>query len=440
MMKQMIYTCTNCDAQSPKWSGRCLQCQAWGTIVEEQSAGTGKKKRTGQTPIPLSEIAKEKKPRIKTGIGEIDNVLGGGIVAGSLTLLGGEPGIGKSTLALQIMEKLAAHGKPLYISGEESGQQIHLRAERLSIQTDNILFSAETSVEGIAAEIAASKPPLVIVDSIQTIYSEEVPSEPGNIAQVRACTVKLLSAAKTSNVPILLIGHVTKEGAVAGPKTLEHLVDTVLYLEGDRYHRFRLLRTVKNRFGATNEVGVFEMTSLGLAPVENPSSLFVSSTEQLPGSAITCIFEGSRPFLIEIQALVTKSPYPSPQRRASGYDLNRLQLLLAVLEKRTELSFHQLDVHVNVVGGMKIKDPSTDLAVSAAIMSAAKEAALPAQTLLVGEMGLAGEIRPVRNLEDRLKEGAKLGYKNAFVPVQKVKSTLQKTELASISELEAAAF
>lgn len=362
--------------------------------------------------------------------------MGGGIVTGSLVLLGGEPGIGKSTLALQILQASSTDSLPLYVSGEESGQQIKLRSDRLGIASEKINFLSQTNVEKIAATIVKEKPALVVIDSIQTIYSHEVESEPGSLTNVRACTVKLLQAAKASGSPVILIGHVTKDGMVAGPKTLEHLVDTVLYLEGDRFHTFRLLRTVKNRFGATNEVGVFEMSAKGLEPVENPSALFVSSQQDLPGSVVTCLVEGRRPFLVEVQALVTKSSYASPQRRASGFDVNRLQLLLAVLQQRAGHDFSSKDVHLNVVGGLRIQDPSTDLAICAALISALTNKAVDTKTIVLGEVGLAGEVRPVRQLAERLKEANKLGFKKAIVPEQKNKSLLEMKTVTNLKELQ----
>jgi len=440
MKTQILYHCSHCDAQFPKWTGRCSECGKWGTIEEKLKNKKTEKLKNDKSKAAdlqsLASVSTDKQPRKQTGIKELDAVLGGGIVVGSLTLLGGDPGIGKSTLSLQILEALSKSSPPLYVSGEESGQQIKLRADRLGIKSDKISFLSETNVETIAKTITEHKPSLAIIDSIQTIYSNDADSEQGSVTQVRACTVKLLEAAKKSNTPIILIGHVTKEGHVAGPKTLEHLVDTVLYLEGDRFHTFRLLRTVKNRFGPTNEVGVFEMTGKGLLAVDNPSELFISSTVNLPGSVVTCLLEGSRPFLIEVQALVSKSPYPSPQRRASGYDVNRLQLLLAVLQQRTKHAFHQMDVHINVVGGMKIQDPSTDLAICQALISALTNKAIDRKTLIMGEVGLAGEIRPIRQIDLRLKEAKKLGYEITIIPKQKTaKSTLAIEKMERIDEL-----
>lgn len=437
------YSCTHCGAQTTKWSGRCVECGKWGTLVQEvktkRSEDTSEKalSKLAVAPSPLSEISRLDEPRLKSGLTEFDGVLGGGIVKGSLILLGGDPGIGKSTLALQVMDAIGKQASvhPLYVSGEESGQQIKLRADRLGIDTTRVDFLARTDVETICATLAKTKPPLAIVDSIQTIYSADVETEPGSVTQVRACTVKLLETAKTHGVAIILIGHVTKDGLVAGPKTLEHLVDTVLYLEGDRFHHFRILRTVKNRFGASNEVGLFAMEEKGLLPVANPTQLFVSSATQLPGSVVTCVFEGTRPFLLEVQALVTKSAYATPQRRASGYDTNRLQLLLAVLTQRTKHNFTGMDVHINVVGGLRVQDPATDLAVCAALVSALSDKAVPQGTVVLGEVGLSGEVRPIRQLSERLKEASKLGYKLAWVPKQKTKVTSDIRTIDSVGSL-----
>ena len=434
----VIFICVSCDSQYPKWNGRCSECGKWGTLKEGLDEGQAAKKSLSapaEELATLASVAGADTTRLQTGIKEFDQVVGGGVVLGSLILLGGEPGIGKSTLALQILQAAALNGLPLYVSGEESGQQIKLRSDRLGIASDKINFLSQTNVEKIASTIIKEKPSLVIIDSIQTIYSSEVDSEPGSLTNVRACTVKLLQAAKESDTPIILIGHVTKDGLVAGPKTLEHLVDTVLYLEGDRFHTFRLLRTVRNRFGPTNEVGVFEMTAKGLEAVANPSLLFVSSQQDLPGSVVTCLVEGRRPFLVEVQALVTKSAYASPQRRASGFDVNRLQLLLAVLQQRAGYDFTSKDVHLNVVGGLRIQDPATDLAICAALISALQDKPVDEKTVVLGEVGLAGEVRAVRQLAERLKEANKLGFKKAIVPDQKNKSLLEIKTVTNLKDL-----
>ncbi len=374
-----LFACSNCDAQYPKWSGRCLECGQWGTLVE-MAGSSGDSKKTlplarSSDTIPFSQIDVSDTPRQITGLTELDQVLGGGLVAGSLILLGGEPGIGKSTILLQISALLAEQGKPvLYCSGEESAQQVKLRFDRLfssAKRADLIGFLPETNTEKVCATIIEQKPILAIVDSIQTIHSSEIMSEAGSLAQVRACTVKLLETAKQNNVAIIIVGHVTKDGTVAGPKTLEHLVDTVLYLEGDHNNFFRLLKTAKNRFGSTNEVGVFEMTEGGLKEVANPSEVFLGDRQgSSPGTVTTVIMEGTRAFMVQVQALTTKSYFGLPARRAVGFDSNRLQLLLAVLAKRLGLNLGDQDVHINVVAGIKISEPAADLAICASIISA----------------------------------------------------------------------
>jgi DNA repair protein RadA/Sms len=423
----IIFKCTNCDAQYQKWIGRCLECGKWGTI--EQSKAESKKSKTNTneyTPIKttkLSEIKGKNIERKKTDVDELDRVLGGGIVPGSLILLGGEPGVGKSTLALQIANLIP---NTLYCSGEESVQQIKLRAERLKIKSNNLELANETDVDSIVATAKNKNNAysLIIVDSIQTMSTDESTGEAGNINQVRACTVKLMEAAKKTGVPIVLIGQVTKDGAVAGPKSLEHLVDTVLYLEGDRYHQFRILRTAKNRFGSTDEIGVFEMNENGLEEVKNPSQSFLQDKPQdVPGSTVTCLMEGTRPMLIEIQALVTKTSFGYPQRKASGFDLNRLQVLIAVLSKRTGLPLDSYDVFLNVAGGLKASEPAADLAVILAIASALKNKILPQSLVSFGEVGLGGEIRPVSQTKKRLEEIKKLGFEFAVIPDSKSKTT-----------------
>lgn len=427
--KNTIFACSKCGSQTPKWSGRCLNCGAWGTIAEDVStvnaSATGqitKVKFNDQKLIDFQNVAHQKFTRLKTGIDELDNLFGSGIVKGSLSLIGGEPGIGKSTLVLQILKNLEGENSPLlYVSGEESAEQVKLRAERLNYQPKNLKFLSETNVEQISAAIAEIKPILAIIDSIQTIYSAEVIGETGAISQIRACTVKLLQAAKKNNIPVIITGHVTKDGAVAGPKTLEHLVDVVAYLEGDKYHGFRVLRTVKNRFGSTNEIAIFEMTGAGLIEVKNPSQAFLQTvTTNLPGSAISCFCEGTRSFLVEIQALVSPVLFGYPQRKTSGFDSNRLQMLSAVIAKRANLNLNTQDIHLNVVGGFKIKEPALDLAVAAAIISALKNKPLDRQTVIIGEIGLGGEIRQVQNLERRLSEAEKLNFSTAIIPAAKL--------------------
>lgn len=421
-----LYTCSHCGAQFQKWVGRCLECGKWGTIDKEITTKSAETKKAASTKTPIAKTTSvgathSPIPRKKTSIAELDNVLGGGLVPGSFILLGGEPGIGKSTLSTQIAQKVP---ETIYFSGEESVHQIGLRISRLAkTQSTQVALSNETTVEIIAATIKKEKPPLVIVDSIQTIRSNQVDSEPGNITQVRACATVLLEAAKTSGTAIILIGHVTKDGNVAGPRTLEHLVDTVLYLEGDRYQNLRILRAVKNRFGSTDEIGMFEMDEEGLQEVPNPSALLLAERgDPIPGSVVTCLMEGSRPLLVEVQALVNKTAFGFPVRKASGFDINRLHVLIAVLEKRAGLALGQCDVHINIVGGIKANEPATDLAVCLAIASACKDKMLGNNVVVFGEVGLGGEVRSIRFLDKRIRECEQLGMKRCIT-----KNTSSKT-------------
>ncbi len=437
-----LFTCSACDAQSSKWSGRCLDCGKWGTLSETYVESLSEKEtpafriqQANPSPtISFPSIENASTPRFSTGIGELDQVLGGGIVPGSLVLIGGEPGIGKSTLLLQIALKVAQNTSVidtdpiddisvLYTSGEESAQQVKLRFDRIATAQktpktpalDTLHFLGETNIEKICATIVARKPKLAFVDSIQTVYSSTVPSEAGSLTQVRACTIFLMETAKRHGIPIILVGHVTKEGMVAGPKTLEHMVDTVLYLEGDNQYHYRLLKTVKNRFGSTNEVGVFEMQEEGLREVDNPSNIFLATNEDvLPGTVTSVVMEGTRAFLVQVQALTTKTFFGYPQRRAVGFDTNRLQLLIAVLAKRVGLNLGDQDIHVNVVGGLKITEPAIDLAICGSIISAYLNKPFNARTVVCGEVGLNGEVRPVSQIEKRLKEAAKLGFTDAY--------------------------
>ncbi|MFH1286419.1 MAG: DNA repair protein RadA [Candidatus Magasanikbacteria bacterium] len=416
-MNTTLFFCSKCDAQFQKWTGRCLECGAWGTL--EQKAKE-KFRKTNREEIPhdfqtkkISEIASDSTTRVQTNLSELDRVLGGGIVPGSLILLGGEPGIGKSTLSLQLASIV---NNTLYISGEESIGQIKLRADRLHITAPSLDLGNETNIETICAAIKKQKPTLAVIDSMQTMWSADVSGEPGNVTQIRACTTKLLETAKTNHIAICLIGHVTKDGSVAGPKTLEHLVDTVLYLEGDRYHSYRILRAVKNRFGSTDEVGIFEMTGTGLREVLNPSAGFLEERgENTPGSVITCLLEGTRSLLVEVQALVNKTSFGYPVRKASGFDLNRLHVLVAVLQKRAGLNLSQYDIHLNVVGGMKANEPAADLAVCLAIASSFKNKALGKDLAVFGEVGLGGEVRTVHQTEKRIKECQNLGMKRIIL-------------------------
>lgn len=414
----IIFNCSNCGAQFQKWVGRCLECGKWGTI-EKNNAPVDKKDEGKQNYAPakttkLKDISGENFSRFKTNISELDRVLGGGLVPGSLILLGGEPGIGKSTLTLQLS---AIVPETIYFTGEESPEQIKMRADRLNISSPTLQVASVTNIESIIATAITAKIKLVIVDSIQTAYSSEVEGEAGNISQVRACTVKLMEAAKKNNITFILIGQVTKDGGVAGPKTLEHLVDTVLYLEGDRFHDFRILRAAKNRFGPTDEVGVFTMEKDGLKEVKNPSASLISEkSEPIPGTVITCLMEGSRPMLVEIQALVTKTNFGFPQRRASGFDLNRLQVLIGVLSRRAGLPLESYDVYLNVVGGLTADEPAADLAVILAIASGLKDKNIPSGLAAFGEVGLSGEVRTVNQTEKRLNEIKNLGLEIAVLP------------------------
>lgn len=414
--------CTHCDAQSLKWAGRCGECGKWGTLVEEGESGgaRGAKKKSKSAPAATLDLASASSAtlvRQLTGISEFDRVLGGGIVPGSVTLLAGEPGIGKSTLVAQLAAIFAPHSaKAYYASGEESEGQVRLRFERLGLDPKSVAFSNATETGSIIAAAEKMNPSIVIVDSIQTMMTDGADSFPGTPTAVRAATAELIGYAKSSNVPVLIIGQVTKDGVVAGPKTLEHLVDTVLTLEGDPAGAYRLLRASKHRFGSIEEVGVFAMSEKGMLPVENPSAMFLQERVVAPGSVVTCIMEGNRPFLVEIQALVDKSFFPNPVRRTSGYDAGRLQMLLAILSKRTGLRAYDQDVYVNVVGGMKLTEPSADLAVAAAIISAIENTTIPKETLIIGELGLGGEVRTVPFIERRKKEAERLGFSTVLGP------------------------
>ena len=433
---KQIFTCSHCGAQYQKWIGRCLECSKWGTI-EQSTIDNEQKTKTvehvsAKTQV-LSDIEGKNIKRLDTDIFEFNRVLGGGLVPGSLILLGGEPGIGKSTLSIQLA---AIIPNSLYFSGEESAEQIKLRSDRLKLNSNTLKLAGVTNVETIVATIKKDKPATAIVDSIQTMYSEEVTSETGSPNQVRVCTTKLLEAAKTSKTAIIIVGHVTKEGSVAGPKTLEHLVDTVLYLEGDRYHSYRILRTVKNRFGSTDEVGIFEMTGTGLQEVKNPSAVFLEERgEDMPGSIITCLMEGTRPILIEVQALVNKTSFGYPVRKSSGFDLNRLHVLIAVLQKRAKLNLAQYDVHLNIVGGLKASEPAADLAVCMAIASAFKDKNLSTKLVSFGEVGLGGEVRTVSFLEKRIRECEQLGM-NTIITRLKNKQSSSKIKILDVKNIQ----
>ncbi len=424
MARSPSFVCNECGATSRKWSGRCDACGAWNSITEEAplSAGPASKSlgsRRGAA-IALTDLAarEDPPPRRASGIGELDRVLGGGLVPASAILVGGDPGIGKSTLLLQAAAGFAGRGvKTLYVSGEEAGAQIRMRAARLGVARAPVSLATATNLRDILTTLEAEKPGLVIIDSIQTMWADHVEAAPGSVSQVRAAAHELTAFAKRRGVSVVLVGHVTKEGQIAGPRVVEHMVDTVLYFEGERGHQFRILRAVKNRFGAADEIGVFEMTGAGLAEVANPSALFLSGREApAPGSVVFAGIEGTRPLLVELQALVAPSPHAQARRSVLGWDAGRLAMILAVLEARCGIPFAGLDVYLNVAGGLKIREPAADLAVAAALLSAREDAALPLGTVVLGEISLSGALRPVSQTESRLKEAAKLGFGAAILP------------------------
>lgn len=422
--KSTVFFCQNCGFESAKWMGQCPGCREWNTFVEEQVSTAALKKNgtqgstARQKPAVLSEITMEKEDRISTGMQELDRVLGGGVVAGSLTLVGGDPGIGKSTLLLQVCRNFSDAGaKVLYISGEESLKQIKMRAERIGSFNDNLLLLCETNLSLIEDTIRSRKPQIVIIDSIQTMYSEDVSAAPGSVSQVRESTALFLQLAKGLGVSIFIVGHVTKEGTVAGPRVLEHMVDTVLYFEGDRYASYRILRSVKNRFGSTNEIGVFEMREEGLAEVRNPSEYMLSGRpKDACGCVVACTVEGTRPLMVEMQALVCHSNFGIPRRQATGVDFNRVNLLMAVLEKRLGLQMSGCDAYVNLAGGIRIQEPAVDLGMVMAIVSSFKNRPVDESTVVFGEVGLSGEVRAVSLAEQRLQEAVKLGFTTCVMP------------------------
>ena len=422
--KSTVFFCQNCGFESAKWMGQCPGCREWNTFVEEQVSTAALKKNgtqgstARQKPAVLSEITMEKEDRISTGMQELDRVLGGGVVAGSLTLVGGDPGIGKSTLLLQVCRNFSDAGaKVLYISGEESLKQIKMRAERIGSFNDNLLLLCETNLSLIEGTIRSQKPQIVIIDSIQTMYSEDVSAAPGSVSQVRESTALFLQLAKGLGVSIFIVGHVTKEGTVAGPCVLEHMVDTVLYFEGDRYASYRILRSVKNRFGSTNEIGVFEMREEGLTEVRNPSEYMLSGRpKDACGCVVACTVEGTRPLMVEMQALVCHSNFGIPRRQATGVDFNRVNLLMAVLEKRLGLQMSGCDAYVNLAGGIRIQEPAVDLGMVMAIVSSFKNRPVDESTVVFGEVGLSGEVRAVSLAEQRLQEAVKLGFTTCVMP------------------------
>ena len=407
--------------ESPKWLGKCPSCNSWNSFYEEKDVekkGTTTIKKEKTDAIQLNKVEKKSTSRIKTGIGELDRVLGGGFVLGSLTLLGGEPGIGKSTLILQICDKINIEGKILYVSGEESAEQIKLRADRLNVNKDNLLFLAETDIDNIEAQIEKTEPEFVIIDSIQTVYSDEITASAGSVSQVREITARIMKICKQKGITTIIIGHVTKDGTIAGPRVLEHMVDTVLYLEGERYFSYRILRGVKNRFGSTNEIGMFEMENEGLVEILDPSSILISGKENdnASGTVVIVSMEGTRPLIVELQALVTQSFFGMPRRNAIGIDYNRLTLLAAVLEKKSRVSLGNQDIYLNIVSGIKINEPSIDLGICVSTVSSLRNIAIDKKTVVIGEVGLTGEVRNVNLIDKRLHEAEKLGYKKCIIP------------------------
>ena len=432
--KSTVFFCSSCGYESSKWMGQCPSCKEWNTFTEEPVV---KMKRAVQTasfsstePVLLKDISVDDSKRIKTGFDEFDRVLGGGIVKGSLVLIGGDPGIGKSTILLQVTKNLVNMGeKVLYVSGEESLRQIKLRANRLGTDFDNLLLLCETNLDAITEVIKKNVPTTVVIDSIQTMYREDIASAPGSVSQVREATSLLMQIAKQLEINIFIVGHVTKEGAVAGPRILEHMVDTVLYFEGDRHASYRILRGVKNRFGSTNEIGVFEMREEGLREVKNPSEyMLFGKAEDASGSVITCTMEGTRPLMIEIQALLCRSNFGIPRRQATGMDFNRVNLLMAVIEKRGGLQIGDQDAYVNIAGGIKINEPAMDLATVLAIISSYRNKAIYSKTVAFGEVGLSGEVRAVNNARLRVMEAKKLGFKTVVLPKSNIDADIKKIE------------
>lgn len=415
-----IFVCQECGYETRGWLGKCPACTKWNTFVEEvQESGNKGSAGMGKEPVPvcINDIQIDNEQRYSTGIKELDRVLGGGMVEGSLILVGGDPGIGKSTLLLQICQSIKYESGLLYVSGEESTKQIKLRANRLGVNNPSLSMVSDTNFNSIERLVSSSKPGLVVIDSIQTIYNEELSSAPGSVSQVREVTAGLMRIAKTLGVTIVIVGHVTKEGAIAGPRVLEHMVDTVLYFEGERHLSYRVLRAVKNRFGSTNEIGIFEMRDVGLVEVSNPSAMMLSGRgENVPGSVVVSSVEGTRPMLVEVQGLVTVTNFGMPRRMATGVDYNRITLLMAVLEKRVGLQLHNYDAYVNVVGGIKVDEPACDLGIITAIASSFKNIAVDENTVLIGEVGLTGEIRAVSQVDKRIMEANRIGFKNCVVP------------------------
>ena len=428
-----IFVCSECGNESSKWLGKCPACQAWNSFYVQKIVETKNKEikdKTKRIPQKLNSYEAKETLRINTGFNELNRVLGGGLVKGSLVLLGGEPGIGKSTLILQICDKIKGDGKVLYVSGEESAEQIKLRADRLNINNEDILFLGETDIDLVNEAIININPKLVIIDSIQTMYSDEITAAAGSVSQVREITSQVMRVCKSKGITTIIIGHVTKDGNIAGPRVLEHMVDTVLYLEGERYFSYRILRGVKNRFGSTNEIGMFEMKEEGMCEITNPSDILISERDDNPaGSCIVSSMEGTRPILVELQALTSQTVFGYPKRTANGIDFNRLSLLIAVLEKKAGLNLGSQDVYLNVVGGLKINEPSIDLGIMMATASSFKNIPIPKDMIIIGEVGLTGEVRRINLIEKRIKEAEKLGFKSCIIPESNKKDLKDKYKL-----------
>ncbi|MGQ0695176.1 MAG: DNA repair protein RadA [Nitrospiraceae bacterium] len=447
MRAKITFSCQACGHQAPRWLGRCPDCGGWNTMKEERQSATGKGRPAAMKAVqaqatPIADIESVGEDRWLTRIGEFDRVLGGGVIPGSVILIGGDPGIGKTTLLLQALPQLASRGRPvLYVSGEESPRQMKMRGQRLGVEHPNLLILAETSLEQILKRVQEIRPAAIVIDSIQTVYTEQITSAPGSISQVQEVAGQLMWFAKRAGVPVFIIGHVTKEGAIAGPRLLEHIVDTVLYFEGDKGHSYRILRAVKNRFGSTNEIGVFEMKDAGLEEISNPSELFLAERPQRStGSVVVSSLEGTRPILVELQALVSSTSYAMPKRVANGVELSRVSLLLAVMEKRLGMHLSGQDVYVNVVGGMHIDEPAIDLGIVVAVTSSLREALIEPGMLVLGEVGLGGEVRAVTQAELRIREAAKMGFKRCFLPERNLAKLdpIDGMELVGIREVREA--
>ena len=443
-----VYVCSECGFEAPKWSGKCPGCGHWNTMNEEIRETAPKRAISAPShtmmthAVPIAEINMTEEARYHTGMSELDRVLGGGIVKGSLILISGEPGIGKSTILLQICGFLGKKLKILYVSGEESARQIKLRAARLGVEAENLYILAETDIQSVIEQIRTEKPDLAMIDSIQTMNYTDLNSSPGSVSQVRECTGAVMRAAKSLEIPVIIVGHVNKDGAIAGPKVLEHIVDTVLYFEGDRQMSYRILRAVKNRYGSTNEIGVFDMAENGLCQVENPSQVLLSGRPtDVSGTCVTCVIEGSRPILAEVQGLATATSFGTPRRMSTGFDYNRMMLLLAVLEKRAGFYFSNADAYVNVVGGLRLDEPASDLAVALALVSSLKDKPIDDKTLVFGEIGLAGELRSVTHVEARISEASRLGFERCILPyhcLSRIGDKFDKIKLVGVKDVKQA--